>query len=83
MNYSVYAIYNFSAEKLYVGETDNLPKRLKEHNGELPNPSQYTKKFKGKWRMIHSEDFASRSEARKREKQLKSYRGRLFLKSKI
>lgn len=37
-------------------------------------------KFDGAWELIYSEDAKNREEALKREKQLKSYRGRQFIK---
>ena len=74
----VYAIYNSSAGKLYIGETSNIARRLDEHNQKRGN--HFTAKFEGEWVLIHKESLATRSEALKREKQLKSYRGREYLK---
>jgi predicted GIY-YIG superfamily endonuclease len=43
----------------------------------------YTAKFDGNWILLYSEQVKTRAEALIREKQLKSYRGREFIKSFI
>ena len=67
---------------IYIGQTNDIEKRLKRHNGEIVSKkSSYTyKNKKGKWELIHTEKFKTRSESIKREKQLKSYQGRQFIK---
>lgn len=77
-----YAIYNKSNGKIYIGQTENLEQRLKLHNNKQFVRS-YTVKFSGTWEIIYKEEFLTRSEALKREKQLKSYRGREFIKKHI
>ena len=77
----VYAIYNKHANKIYIGQTENVDHRLKEHNEHKYNG--YTSRFQGLWELIYKESVATRSEALKREKQLKSFRGREFIKKHI
>lgn len=68
---------NDSTCKKYTGHTDNLERRLEEHNsGAL---GRFTK-GKGPWRLIHKEIYATRSEAMQREKELKTGKGRDFLR---
>jgi putative endonuclease len=62
-------------ERRYVGMTKHLDLRLKEHN-EGKNRS--TKGF-APFELVHVEEFEERTEARKREKHLKSGIGREFL----
>ena len=82
--YYVYVIYNADKNKIYIGYTDDLGKRLKRHNKLLPSKSSsYTIKNSGKWVLAHQEEKSSRVEAVIREKQLKSYRGRKFIWGKI
>ncbi len=79
--YFVYAIYNKLVNRIYIGQTKDIEERLKMHNQKLiPG---YTSKFSGTWIIIYSETTEKRSEALKREKQLKSYRGRQFIKTHI
>ena len=76
----VYAIYNKSHNKFYIGQTENLEKRLLEHNTGAFK-SSYTSRFPGKWVLLYYEESRTRPEALRREKQLKSYRGREFIKN--
>ena len=80
--FCVYAIFNPKHKKLYIGQTKDLGDRLKLHQeGVFKN--SYTSRFDGEWKVIHEESFNTRQEALIREKQLKSYRGREFIKLKI
>jgi putative endonuclease len=79
--YNVYAIYNKEADKFYIGQTKDTAERLRIHNNH--GFRGYTSRFPGKWELIYEESVATRSEALKREKQLKSFRGREFIKQFI
>ena len=80
--YSVYAIFNPKNQKIYIGQSKDLENRLKLHQEKIFKNS-YTSRFDGEWTLIYKEKFKTRKEAIAREKQLKSYRGREFIKSKI
>ena len=77
----VYALYNSKNGKIYIGQTSDLDKRLAEHNNKLGN--HFTAKLDGEWILIYKEFAADRIQALKREKQLKSFRGREFIKKHI
>ncbi len=77
----VYVLYNRQSKKIYVGQTSDLNRRIKEHNLKLGN--HFTAKFEGEWELIYKESVVTRSEALKREKQLKSFRGREFIKKHL
>ena len=67
-----------------MGQTENLDIRLREHNTVgIGHLGKFTAYNKGPWVLVHKEEFATRSEALKREKQLKSFRGREFIRSSI
>ncbi len=70
--YIVYVLKSSVANKSYVGFTDNLQRRLAEHNSGL---SSFTKKYKP-WNLIYRENFKNYDDAVKREKYLKSASGR-------
>jgi len=73
----VYAIRSTNRKCIYVGMTNNLERRLLEHNkGE----NKSTKAYKP-FELIYSEHFINRIEARIKEKYLKSGIGKEFLKS--
>ena len=79
--YIVYAIYNKTVNKFYIGQTMDIQERLQQHNDHIFKG--YTARFEGEWKLIYTESVATRSEALKREKQLKSYQGREFVKTRI
>ena len=80
--FSVYAIHNRENGKIYIGQTDDLVKRIRLHNDHAFRHS-YTSRFSGEWKLIYEESFSTRQEALVREKQLKSFRGREFIRSKV
>ncbi|MBI3955085.1 GIY-YIG nuclease family protein [Candidatus Gottesmanbacteria bacterium] len=81
MKQFVYAIYNKKNNKIYIGQTNNLDRRLNEHNSKFGN--HYTAKVDGDWEIVYQEIVLTREEALKREKQLKSCQGRKFIKTYI
>ncbi|MBI2463032.1 MAG: GIY-YIG nuclease family protein [Candidatus Spechtbacteria bacterium] len=56
---------------LYVGCTNNLEKRIKEHN-ESKRGAHYTK-IRRPIVLVHSEQYATLNEARKREAEMKRW----------
>ena len=78
--YTVYALYSPSFDKIYIGITSDLDDRFKSHN-DLATKG-FTVKFRP-WIILYTEEYPTKSEALKREKQLKSSRGRQFIRSKI
>ncbi|HRB54117.1 MAG TPA: GIY-YIG nuclease family protein, partial [Bacteroidia bacterium] len=78
--FTVYVIYSQSHNVFYKGMTEDLERRLFQHNNGLLG--NYTKN-KAPWRLVYSETFLSKSDALKREKYFKTGAGRDFLKSKI
>jgi len=78
----IYAIYNSKNKKVYIGQTENLSERMLLHNNKTFKKC-YTSRFDGGWKLIYYEKVFTRHEAIKREKQLKSYRGREFVKKFI
>ncbi len=82
--FDVYVIKSLSTGKIYIGQTKDLDARLKRHNGELKSKAgSYTKLNRGPWVKVYKEEFTTRPEAIKRERELKSYRGREFIRSVI
>lgn len=76
MDYVVYCLYSESAKKIYVGYTSHLINRFKSHN-ELGKKG-YTANYRP-WVVVYVEYYSTKKEAMKREKQLKTARGRDFL----
>ncbi|MBL7889822.1 MAG: GIY-YIG nuclease family protein [Bacteroidia bacterium] len=72
----VYAISSLAKNYVYVGMTNDLTRRLQEHNS---GQNQSTKAYKP-FKLIYKEENEDRTSARKREKYLKSGIGKEFLK---
>ena len=79
----VYALYNKKHNKIYIGQTVDLQSRVLEHNDPTSDKHTYTKSFDGLRELVYKEDVKDCSTALTREKQLKSFRGREFIKNLI
>jgi len=76
MKYYTYILCSEKYKKTYTGITDNLERRLIQHNNGY---HFYTKRYLP-WRLIYSEKCDDRIEARKKEKYYKSAAGRRWIK---
>ncbi len=74
--YTVYTLYSEQFNKIYIGQTENIERRMFEHNNGLL--SIYSKRYKP-WKVVYTEEYPTRAEAMKRERQLKSQKGREFI----
>ena len=78
MSFVVYVLYSKKYDRFYVGFTQDLKRRLKEHNsGKTKSTKAYLP-----WVVVYTERVEERTQARKREKYLKSGVGREFIKKK-
>lgn len=68
--YSVYAVSNFNNRVVYIGFTNNLPRRISEHR--LGIACEYTAKYRCK-KLVYYENFGAAEPAILREKQLKGW----------
>jgi len=74
--YYVYIIRNQKTGDYYTGITNDLRRRIREHN-QRKKSTRTTYYKKGQWEVVYYEVTDDRVEARKREKYLKSGRGRI------
>jgi putative endonuclease len=74
--YTIYVIKSLTKIFTYVGFTNNLERRLTEHNLGYNNSTKSYRPFE----LVYTEAANTSSEARNREKFLKSGKGREFLK---
>ncbi len=77
----VYVIENDIDKSWYIGYSQRVRSRLREHNNK--SGGRYTKKIKGKWKLIYFEGYVNKKDALGREKFLKSGSGRQFIKKQI
>lgn len=85
MTYTVY-ILRTSANTLYIGQTNNLNKRLQEHRNKTSRSARYIRYFQS-FELVYSETYPSRQSAMKREWQLKQWprakKEALFLRQQL
>jgi predicted GIY-YIG superfamily endonuclease len=78
----VYVLQNPDG-KIYIGQTDDVDFRVQQHNDPDHRLTRTTKRFRGPWKLVYSEQHESRSGALAREKALKSGQGRAWLKHRL
>lgn len=75
MSFHVYILKSQVSGRYYIGHTEHLIQRVFEHNNDR-TPSI---KNRGPWDLIYSEEFAARSEAASRERQIKGMKSRQWI----
>ncbi|MFQ5776613.1 MAG: GIY-YIG nuclease family protein [Terriglobia bacterium] len=73
--FTVYILQSERTGRYYVGQTSNLPKRLHYHQCGLTRSGRN----RGPWRVVYQEEFSTRSEAVRRERQIKKWKSRRYL----
>ena len=71
MPYFVYVLRT-SSNTLYIGQTNNLEKRIKEHKDRTSKSAKYMRYFKT-FELVYFESYQTRTEAMQREYQLKRW----------
>ncbi|MCX6763800.1 MAG: GIY-YIG nuclease family protein [Candidatus Moranbacteria bacterium] len=79
MFHYVYVLKSKKDGKLYTGYTKNLKLRFEQHNKGLVNSTKDRKPLK----LIYYETCLSQQDATHREKYLKRYYGKMFLKNRL
>lgn len=79
----VYVLVSESTGRRYVGQTDDLARRLTEHNDPDHNRRKYTSRHAGPWIVVNSETHPTRVDAMQRERWFKSCAGRAWLDEHI
>ena len=75
----IYVLHSKKDDKLYTGFTTDLEKRLKYHNRGLNKSTRDRRPFE----LIYAEMYLNEKDARKRERFLKSGRGREILREQL
>jgi putative endonuclease len=73
----VYIIYSEKINKYYVGVTDDLDWRLERHNMGW---GKYTKRGIP-WRLVYYETYETKSDALKREKEIKQKKSKTYIEN--
>ncbi len=77
--WKVYIIYSEKIDRYYTGINDDLIWRLKRHNQGW---GRYTKRGLP-WKVVYTEGFESKSEALKREREIKNRKSRKYIETLI
>jgi len=79
--FSVYVLENQNDKSWYIGQTDDLKRRLAQHNSG--NGGRTTKIKNGPWKLIYAEAYCDKRDVIGREKFLKGGSGRKYLKKQL
>jgi len=77
--YYTYVMQSMKDMGFYTGFTKNLKLRFEQHNRGLVESTQERRPFK----LIYYEGCLNQNDATKRERYLKSYHGKIFLKRRL
>jgi putative endonuclease len=74
--FHLYILFSPTKNKYYIGHTgDDLVERIRKHNS---NHKGFTGGI-GDWELKYSEEYVTKSEAMKREKEIKSWKSRKMI----
>jgi putative endonuclease len=76
--YCLYILRSHHTGKYYVGSTEDLARRLREHNGELPNPGTSTVAGRP-WELVFHAGYPSRTKALEAERFVKKMKSKRWL----
>jgi len=79
MTFSVYILQSETTGRFYVGQTKSLQERVNYHNANYSR----SLKNRGPWKLLYHEEYASRTEAVKREIQIKRQKNRRFIEDLV
>ena len=79
MEFTVYILYSFSLDSYYIGQTNDVSRRLERHN------AGYVKSTKrGRpWKLDYVKSFETRSESMAYETYIKSMKSKVYIKELI
>ena len=74
--YYLYILYSQSARKYYVGSSNDISRRLLEHNDV--ESSHYTKRHQP-WKLVYAEKYVSKTFAIQRERYIKRMKSKKYI----
>ena len=77
--YHTYILRSRSSGRFYIGQTDDLDARVARHNSGGCDATR----GRGPWELVWSQSFATRSEAVRMERGIKSRKSREFIEALI
>ena len=77
--FTAYTIYNKNSNKIYIGHTADLNKRLKRHNAGAVRSTKANRPYE----IVYTETYKTKSEAFLRELDIKKRKSRKYIESLI
>ncbi|MCL4691077.1 MAG: GIY-YIG nuclease family protein [Candidatus Hydrogenedentes bacterium] len=71
MSYWTYILQSATTGGYYCGSSDDVPRRLTEHNDPAYHGSKTTKRLEGPWELVWKRESPTRSQAMALEKKIK------------
>ena len=78
-----YVLASKTTGETYVGQTEDLARRIAEHNDPNNRRTLHTKRRLGPWILVHWESYRSRADAMERERFFKTGHGREWIKERL
>jgi putative endonuclease len=75
MPHFVYILQSLRTGAYYTGSTQNISDRIERHNQNRVKAT----KSKGPWKLVYTEEFLSRSDAVKREYEIKARKSKVYI----
>ena len=75
MPYHLYILQSETTSRYYVGQSLDVQARVAYHNANY----SLSLKNRGPWKLVYTEQYATRSEAVRRERQIKSWKDRRMI----
>ncbi|MBW7960472.1 GIY-YIG nuclease family protein [Patescibacteria group bacterium] len=72
----LYLIINKKLGTRYIGITDNIKRRLKEHNSK---GKHFTERLSGEWHLLAFKEFLDLNEAKTEERRLKKSKNKKYI----
>ena len=79
MSFVVYVLESETSGRLYIGQTNNLPRRLVEHAGGYVTATRK----KGPWRVLHTWEMETRVNSVRLERRLKALKSPSRVRAEI
>jgi putative endonuclease len=75
MSFTLYILFSKNKNKFYIGHSDNMTRRINEHNS---GQNKSTKSGKP-WEIVYQKEFQTKSEAGKEEARLKRMKSKKYI----
>jgi len=83
MAFWVYILMSQSTGRFYCGQTDDIEKRIQQHNDPENTFTKTTSRHKGPWKLVHKIQCTNRTEAIRLERKIKKRGIKRFLEDNV